>query len=94
MIILYLCDIANDYKAPMKLKVPSGEIIDDDSFGESKILLTMQINFISSKDSGETRTMDAKSNNIDIMVGSKTDDVIKELFESFLERYQERFEEK
>ena len=54
----------------------------------------MQINFISSKDSGETRTMDAKSNNIDIMVGSKTDDVIKELFESFLERYQERFEEK
>ena len=31
MIILYLRDVANDYKAPMKLKVPSGEIIDDDN---------------------------------------------------------------
>ena len=94
MIILYLRDITNDYKDPMKLKAPSGEITDDDSFGEQKILLTIQINFISSKDSGETRTTDTKSNNIEIMVGSKTDDVIKELFESFLQRYQERFEKK
>ena len=34
MIILYLRDITNDYKDPMKLKAPSGEITDDDSFGE------------------------------------------------------------
>ena len=50
MIIPYLCDITKDHKAPMKLKAPSGKIIDDDSFGEWEIQLTMQINFISSLD--------------------------------------------
>ena len=37
----------------------------------------MAINFISSKDSDETRTMHAKSNNVEIMNGSETDEVIK-----------------
>ena len=73
----------------MKLKVLSGEIIDDDSFGESKIHLTMQINVIFSLDTGEIRTMDSKSDNIEIMMGSETDDIIDELFKSFLQRYQE-----
>ena len=39
----------------------------------------MAINFISSKDSDETRTMHKKSNNVEIMTGSETDD-------SFLQR--------
>ena len=56
--------------------------------------LTMQINFASTKDSGETRTMDTKINSIETMMGSKTDDIIDELFESFLQRYQERLKEK
>ena len=55
---------------------------------EWRIQLTMAINFISSKDSDETHTMHAKSNNVEIMIGSETDEIIKELFKSFLQRYQ------
>ena len=53
----------------------------------------MSINFISSKDSHETRNMHTKSDNIEIMMGSETDDIIDELFESLLEKYQEGLEE-
>ena len=53
----------------------------------------MPINFISSKDSDETHTMRAKSNNVDIMMGSETDEIIEELFKSFLQKYQEGLEE-
>ena len=53
----------------------------------------MAINFISFKDSDETRTMHTKSNNVEIMIGSKTDEIIKELFESFLQKYQEGLKE-
>ena len=53
----------------------------------------MAINFISSKDSGETRTMDTKSSNVEIMMGTETDEIIKDLFESFLQKYQEGLEE-
>ena len=49
----------------------------------------MQINVIFSLDTGEIRTMDSKSDNIEIMMGSETDDIIDELFKSFLQRYQE-----
>ena len=52
----------------------------------------MQINFISSKDSRETSTMHTKSRNIEIMMGSETNDIIEELSESFLQNYQERLE--
>ena len=52
----------------------------------------MAINFISSKD-GETRTMHTKSNNVEIMMGSETDEFIEDLFESFLQIYQEGLEE-
>ena len=45
-----------------------------------KIQLTMSINFISSKDSDETRTMHTKSHNTEIMMGSETDKIIKGLF--------------
>ena len=38
------------------------------------------MNFISSKDSGETRIMHTKSDNIEIMMDSETNDVIDELF--------------
>ena len=65
-----------------------------DLFGEWKIQLTMQINFISSLDTGEIRTMDSKSDNVEITMGNETDDIIKELFESFLEKYQKKLEEK
>ena len=53
----------------------------------------MAINFISSKDSDETRTMHTKSNNVEIMMDSETDEIIEDLFESFLQKYQEGLEE-
>ena len=58
-----------------------------------EIQLTMIINFISSKDSDETRTMYIKSNNIEIMMGNEAGKVIEELFESLLQRYKEGLEE-
>ena len=75
----HLADMINDYK----------------SKNEWKIQLTAEINFISSKpDSNETRIMHTKSDNEEIMVGSHTNDIIKELFKSFLQRYQEGLQEK
>ena len=53
----------------------------------------MSINFISSKDSDETRHMNTKSDNIEIKMGSETNDIVKELYESLLQKYQERLEE-
>ena len=48
----------------------------------------MAINFSSSKeDSDEPRIIHAKSDNIEIMMGSETDEIIKELFKSLLQRY-------
>ena len=90
----YLRDMINNHKAPIKLKSPSGEIIDDDTFREWKIQLTMQTDFISSKDSKETQAIDTKSDNMEIMMGSETDDIIDELFKSFFQRYQAKLEEK
>ena len=54
----------------------------------------MIINFVSSKDADEIRTMDTKSNNIEIMMGTEADESIKELFESLVQRYQKVLEEK
>ena len=49
----------------------------------------MEINFISSKPySDKTRTMHTKSNNVEFMMSSKTEEAIKELFESLLKTYQ------
>ena len=79
MIRPYLVDMINDHK----------------NQSEWKIQLTVAINFISSKpDLDETHIMHTKSNNIEIMIGSDTNDVIKELFKSLLQRYQENLETK
>ena len=53
----------------------------------------MAINFFSSKDSAETRTMHTKRDNIKSMMDSETDEIIEEICESFLQRYQEGLEE-
>ena len=53
----------------------------------------MAINFMSSKDSDETHTKHTKSHNIEIMMGNEIDEIIEELFESLLQKYQERLEE-
>ena len=62
--------------------------------GKLKIQLTMKSNFISSKDSGETRTMHTKSNKIELMMGYEINEIIEELFKSRLQKYQEGLEKK
>ena len=49
----------------------------------------MLTNFISSKDSVESRNMRSKSDNIEIMIGNETEEIIKEFFKCLLQRYQE-----
>ena len=60
---------------------------------EWKIQLIMKIKFISSLDTGKFR-MHTKSDNIEIMSGIETNDIINELFKSFLKRCLEELETK
>ena len=63
--------------------------------GEWKLQLTVEISFVSLKPgSDETRVMHTGSNNEEIMNGSDTDEIIKGLFESFLQKYEENLQEK
>ena len=62
--------------------------------GEWKIQLTMQITFICSLDTEELRIMNSKCDNVEIMMGIETDDIINEVFESFVKKCQERLEPK
>ena len=92
MIMPYLRDMINSHKAP--IKDSDSIIIEGNLFGEWKIQLTMQINFISSLDPGEICTMDSKSDNVEITMGNETDDITKELLKSFLEKYQKNWKKK
>ena len=75
----YLRELINDHK----------------NNGEWKIQLMAQINFISLRPgSDETRVMHTRSVNVEFMNGSDTDEIIKELFKSLLQRYQENLQEK
>ena len=91
----YLSDIINDHKTQEVWKVHSDNKVIDykTTLGEWKIQLTVWFNFISSKDPDETRNMPTKSDNIKIMMGGETDQIIEELFKSLLQRYQEGLEE-
>ena len=63
--------------------------------GEWKIQLIAEINFISLKaGSDETRVMYTKSDNEEFMSGDDTNEIIKSLFESFLQRFEENLQEK
>ena len=50
----------------------------------------MHVSLISSKDTGETRTIYTWCNNVNIVRGRYTNDIIKELFGSFLHDYQDK----
>ena len=69
-IIPYLRDIINDHKT-----------IRNES-KEWKIQINMPINFTSSKDTRETRTIYVLSDNEEIRLDNETDDIIKVLFNS------------
>ena len=50
--------------------------------------MTIANNFISSLGNGEERKMHSKSDNVEIMINDKADEVIKELSDSLKNRYQ------
>ena len=58
-----MCDIINDHKTQI----------------ECKIQLTIAINFLSSKDTGEMRIMHSKSDNIEIMIDNEKTGFIEEI---------------
>ena len=63
--------------------------------GECKVQLTIEVNFISLKPgSDETRIMYTRSDNIEIMFGDDNDDIIEQLFESLLKKYEENLTNK
>ena len=84
MIRPYLSYIRNDPIAPKNLKAHlSNEVFDfETQYGEWKIQSTMSIGFISSNGSDENRNISTKSDNIEIMMGCETHEIIDELFES------------
>ena len=70
MIRQYLSNIINDHVTK----------------GEWEMQLSLPINFVSSKNSKETLIMYTNSDNIDIMIGNETDEIIEKLLESILKR--------
>ena len=90
----YLSDIINNHKTQGEWKIRSSNIITDHKSQEEWIiLLTMATDFISSEDSDEACTMHTKNDNIEIMMSSERDEIIKYFFELLLQRYQEGLEE-
>ena len=72
----YSRDVINDHKAFRN------------ESKEWKIQINMSVNFVSSNDTGEIRTIFVGSDNEEIRLGNETDDIIKELINSFLNNYQ------
>ena len=65
------------------------------SKGEWKVQLIPEINFISLKPgSDKTHIMHTRSDNIEIMIGDDNDDIIEELFKSFLQKYEGNLQNK
>ena len=73
-----------------KIKPYLKDMIDDHkSKGEWKIQLSMRIIFVSFIDSNETRETHTKSDNIIIMSGIETEDVINDLLTLFVKDIKE-----
>ena len=68
MIMPYLYDLINDHRIARRVW---------------KIQINMHVNFISSKDTGETRTIYTLSNNVSIMRGRDTNDIFKNFLSLF-----------
>ena len=75
-IMPYLNDLINDHKAIRN------------NCNKWKIQVNMHANFVSSNDTGETRTIFVQSNNEEIRSGNERGDIIKGLLNSFLKNYQ------
>ena len=79
-IMSYFSDLINDHKA-----------IRNNS-NEQKIQINVNVNSVSSNDTGETCTIFVWSDNEEIRSGNETDDIVKELLNSFLNNYQKEEE--
>ena len=64
MIKHYLSELINENKAI------------ENNFNEWKIQINMRVNFVSSNDAGEIRTICMLSDNEEIRLGNKTDDIV------------------
>ena len=67
-------------------------IINLQKFDSWKIQVTIAIDFLSSKDDDEERVMHSESDNIECMSYDNANEVVNELFESYLSRYQASLE--
>ena len=75
-IMPYLLDIINDHKT------------NRNNSNEQKIQINMDVNFVSSNDTEEIRTIFVWNENEEIRLRNETDDIIKGLINSFLNNYQ------
>ena len=75
-----------------KIKLYLKNIIDLQKSDTLKIQLTMAIRFIFSKDTNEESVMHSKIYDIEVMTYDDPEEVIEELFESILSRYQTSLE--
>ena len=64
------------------------DLINNHKTKEYKIQINMHVNFLSSNDTGEIRTIFVWSDNEEIRLGNETDDIIKGRISSFLNNYQ------
>ena len=78
IIRLYLRDMINNHKA----------------HGEWKIQLVMKINFISSHDDNEYRVMYTKSDNVEIISGTETSDLLMNFLNLSLEDIRKDYQKK
>ena len=74
-IMPYLSDLINDHTT------------NRNNSNEWKIQIKMHVNFVSSKDTGETCTIFVWSDNEEIRLGNETDNIIKGLLNSSLNNY-------
>ena len=103
---LFKLSIGKDYYKPILVKSgynnnyiqyesKGDKILSLEEYLEWKLQLIAEINFIFLKPgSDETCVMQTKSDNEEIMTSSDTDEIIEELFQSFLQRYEQNLEEK
>ena len=71
----YLYDLINDHRIVKRVW---------------KIQINMHINFICSRDTGETRIYYVSSDNVSVMQGEDTNAIIREISRSFLYNYQQK----
>ena len=79
----------------MKIRPHLYDLIEKYSYNDSwKIQLNMEVSFISLTDTNVRQTLYSKSDNVEVIHAVDTNGVIDELFDTFLNRYQDGLETK